>query len=78
MNYKRYKNIKNTIIAGASSGIVAGLFLVGGINTVYAESVNRIIPVYSQKKNLDNKDWGQSYKHSTKRHFTKGWRKNVL
>ncbi|TSC70447.1 MAG: hypothetical protein CEO12_381 [Parcubacteria group bacterium Gr01-1014_46] len=79
VNDKRYKKIKNTIIAGASSGIVAGMFLVGGINAVYAETVNTTIPVYTQRKAMDFKDSSVKLKKPFfKKHAMKGWRKNTI
>ncbi|KND50330.1 MAG: hypothetical protein AB198_02005 [Parcubacteria bacterium C7867-003] len=48
MKDKRYKRIKNQIIAGASSGIMAGMLIIGGANTAYAESVDYSVPAYSQ------------------------------
>lgn len=78
MSDKRYKKIKNTIIAGASSGIMAGMFLVGGINAVYAETVNATIPVYTHRKSVDFKDSLSSAKKPVyKKYSMKGWRKNL-
>lgn len=76
MREKSYNKIKNTIIAGASSGIVAGMFLVGGMNSVYAETVNRVIPVYTHKKMLDKSASYNQTNKNLKKHSAKGWRKN--
>ena len=48
MNGGKYKRIKKTIIAGASSGIVAGMILMGTSSTVLAEMVDSSTPAYSQ------------------------------
>jgi len=77
MKEKRYNKIKNTIIAGASSGLLAGMFLVGGINTVYAESFNKTIPVYTHKKTAELKTTTKSNENSSKKQV-RGWRKNAI
>ncbi len=77
MSDKRYyKKIKNTIIAGASTGIMASMLLIGGVNTVYAETASKIGTVYIHKKSAENKDQSV-YKSSYKKHNNKGWRKNL-
>jgi hypothetical protein len=74
---KIYKKIKNTIIAGAGTGIVAGMFLVGGMNTVYAETVNKVIPVYTYKKALSRDvEYKQTDKKEHKKNTLRGWRRN--
>lgn len=75
---KIYNKIKNTIISGASTGIVTGMFLVGGMNTVYAETVNKVIPVYTHKKTV-TKEIGYNEKGSSeyKKSAARGWRKNI-
>lgn len=75
---KIYKKIKNTIISGASTGIVTGMFLVGGMNTVYAETVNKVIPVYTHKKTLAREtNYTERGNSEYKKSFAKGWRKNI-
>jgi hypothetical protein len=78
MSDKRYyKKIRNTIIAGASSGIMAGMLLIGGVNTVYAETGSKINTVYMHKKAGENKREEVVAKVSTKKQNNKGWRKNA-
>lgn len=78
MSDKRYyKKIRNTIIAGASSGIMAGMLLIGGVNTVYAETPSKINTVYIHKKVGENKPEILSAKLGFKKHHNKGWRKNA-
>jgi len=78
MSDKRYyKKIRNTIIAGASSGIMAGMLLIGGVNTVYAETGTKINTVYMHKKTSESKPEVLSAKIGIKKHNNKGWRKNV-
>ncbi len=77
MKEKRYNKIKNTIIASASSGLLAGMFLVGGINSVYAESFNKTIPVYTNKKTAELKTATKSKQDFSKKH-ARGWRKNTI
>lgn len=48
MKDKRYRRMKKAIFAGASSGIVAGMLLVGAGNTVLAETSDLSIPAYTQ------------------------------
>ncbi len=48
MKDKRYKRMKKAILAGASSGIVAGMILMGSGNTAYAETAERSLPAYTQ------------------------------
>ncbi len=75
---KIYKKIKNSIIAGAGTGIVAGMFLVGGMNTVYAETVNKVIPVYTHKKAVSRDiSYGEKSNNEYKKSLSKGWRKNI-
>lgn len=47
MKDKRYKRMKKAIIAGASSGILAGMILMGS-NTAMAETSDLAIPAYTQ------------------------------
>lgn len=75
---KIYNKIKNTIISGAGTGIVAGMFLVGGMNTVYAETVNKVIPVYTHKKTLARDvNYTEGDKSNYKKSAIKGWRRNL-
>lgn len=77
MSDKRYyKKIRNTIIAGASSGIMAGMLLIGGVNTVYAETPNKIDTVYIHKKPSETGKEAVIVKSGLKKH-NKGWRKNA-
>lgn len=77
MSDKRYyKKIRNTIIAGASSGIMAGMLLIGGVNTVYAETPSKINTVYIHKKPGENKPDAVLAKIGVKKQNSKGWRKN--
>jgi hypothetical protein len=77
MSDKRYyKKIRNTIIAGASSGIMAGMLLIGGFNTVYAETGTKIDTVYMHKKSGESNKEAIATKTSWKKHNNKGWRKN--
>lgn len=48
MKDKRYKRVGKAIIAGASSGIVAGMILMGTSNTVLAETSDFALPTYTQ------------------------------
>ena len=48
MKDKRYKRVKKAIIAGASTGIVAGLILMGYSNTALADTTDLSIPAYTQ------------------------------
>jgi hypothetical protein len=48
MKDKRYKRMKKAILAGASSGIVAGMILMGSGNTAYAETSELSVPAYTQ------------------------------
>lgn len=74
---KIYKKIRNSIIASAGTGMVAGMFLVGGMNTVYAETVNRVIPVYTYKKSLDKTaSYSELENSKPKKNISKGWRRN--
>lgn len=78
MSDKRYyKKIRNTIIAGASSGIMAGMLLIGGVNTVYAETGSKINTVYIHKRSTENKPELSSTNLGIKKHNNKGWRKNL-
>ena len=78
MSDKRYyKKIRNTIIAGASSGIMAGMLLIGGVNTVYAETPSKINTVYIHKKAAENKNEAISTRAGIKKQNNKGWRKNA-
>ena len=40
--------MKRTLVMGASSGIVAGMILMGSARTVLAETAENFIPAYSQ------------------------------
>ncbi len=51
MKEKRYKKVKNAIIAGASSGIVAGMILMGTSNVAFAETADLNVPAYTQNAN---------------------------
>ncbi len=74
---KIYKKIRNTIISSAGTGMVAGMFLVGGMNTVYAETVNKVIPVYTYKKTLDRTvAYNEIDTSKSKKNTAKGWRRN--
>ena len=44
----KYKRMKRTLVMGASSGIVAGMILMGSARTVLAETAENFIPAYSQ------------------------------
>lgn len=78
MSDKRYyKKIKSTIIAGASTGIVAGMLLVGGMNRVYAETPNRVNNVYNYKKISSEHKRNTDIKPYLKKSGSKGWRKNI-
>lgn len=83
MSNKRYKKIKNTIIASASSGLMAGMLLVGGINTSFAESTDGMrtynVDNISAKSLISQRIDGISQGKNTgeKRLKQKGWRKNV-
>lgn len=83
MSDKKFKKIKNTIIAGASSGIMAGMFLVGGMNTAFAESVDGM-RTYIQDSSyrgtyLSTRTEGKTNKTiSYKKNKQKGWRKNAF
>lgn len=49
MKYKRYKKVKKVILAGASSGIVAGMLIMGVGNTALAaETADSAAPAYTQ------------------------------
>ncbi len=54
MKYKKYKKVKNALIAGASSGIVAGMILMGSSNTALADSsdMSTTLPAYSESTTL--------------------------
>ncbi len=74
---KIYKKIRNSIIASAGTGMVAGMFLVGGMNTVYAETVNKVIPVYTHKKTLDKTvSYNSADTSKSKKSTSRGWRRN--
>lgn len=75
-SYKNYKKIRNQIIAGVSSGIMVGMLLIGGTNSVYAETVNKTIPMYSHKKNMNTNQEKTQISRSEKKMGAKGWRKN--
>ena len=51
MKDKRYKRVKKVIIAGASSGIMAGMLLMGVSNVALAETADISTPGYSQSTN---------------------------
>lgn len=51
MKEKRYKRVKKAIIAGASSGIVAGMILMGSGNTAYADTTEVFVPAYTESTN---------------------------
>ena len=51
-NRKYYKKMKKTLIAGASSSIVAGMLFVSG-NTALAETETQITPPYAQNTSLN-------------------------
>ncbi len=61
MKDKRYKRVKKAIIAGASSGIVAGMILMGSGNTAFAETSDLSIPAYTQNASANGM------------HFTHKW-----
>ncbi|KND47679.1 MAG: hypothetical protein AB201_01955 [Parcubacteria bacterium C7867-006] len=48
MKDKRYKRMTKAIIAGASSGIVAGMILMGTSNVALAETADLSLPGYYQ------------------------------
>ena len=48
MKDKRYKRVKKAIIAGASSGIMAGMILMGTSNVAFAETADLNVPGYTQ------------------------------
>lgn len=49
MKDNKYKRIKKAIFAGASSGVVTGLIIMGATNTAFAETVDNSQPIYSQE-----------------------------
>lgn len=51
MKDKRYKRVKKAIIAGASSGIVAGMILMGTSNVAFADTAEQNLPAYTQNAN---------------------------
>lgn len=73
MKEKRYKRMKKAIMAGASSGIVAGLILMGPANTVRAETLEVATSTYSQNASTTgmhlmhrwNKPGGSNYLATT-------------
>ncbi len=48
MKEKRYKRIKDSIMVGAGTGIVAGMILMGTGSAALAEGVETGVPAYSQ------------------------------
>ncbi len=48
MKNKRYKRVKKAILAGASSGIVAGMLIMSAGNTALAETYSDKAPAYTQ------------------------------
>ena len=46
--YDKYRKIQRTIIAGASSGIVAGMLLMGTASTALAEATDLSVPAYTE------------------------------
>jgi len=45
----KYKKFKKAIWAGASTGVVTGLILMGSTNTALAETVDSSIPTFTQE-----------------------------
>ena len=48
MRNNKYKRMKKAVMAGASSGIVAGLLLMGSTSPVTAEAADYSVPAYTQ------------------------------
>ena len=48
MKDKRYKRMKKAIIAGASTGIVAGMILMGTSHVAFADTTEQNLPAYTQ------------------------------
>lgn len=46
--YEKYKRMKKAIMAGASSGIVAGMILMGTGNVAIAETIDQSATAYTQ------------------------------
>jgi hypothetical protein len=52
------------------------MLLIGGFNTVYAETGTKIDTVYMHKKSGESNKEAIATKTSWKKHNNKGWRKN--
>lgn len=48
MKDKRYKRMKRAILAGASSGIVAGMIFMASTSTAFADTVDANVPSFIQ------------------------------
>jgi hypothetical protein len=62
---KRYKKMKSTLLSGASTGIVAGMLLVGTANTAFAETDYKV-PAYSQNATVSGMHMMHRWNSKTK------------
>ena len=58
--------MKKTLIAGASTGIVAGMILMGGAKTTFAETTDTSTPSYTQQENTKGMHMMHRWNSSTK------------
>ena len=64
--YNRYKNVRKKLLAGASTGILAGMILMGGTKSVFAEVSELSIPAYTEGANVNGMHMMHKWNSNTK------------